>query len=165
MIAPALFDRIERGVELAYDEAGIARGRALRAEGGNDNAVRDVAAAAAALAGAGRVGCVGYCWGGTIAWLAGTRLGLAAAVGYYGSQIIEYNHEHPQCPTMLHYGEEDASTPADDVARLRTSHTDVALQLYPAGHGFNCDRRADYHAQRAALARKRSRAFFAEHLG
>ena len=165
VIAPALFDRIETGVELAYDEAGIARGRTIRTGVGNDNAVRDVAAAAAALADAGRVGCVGYCWGGTIAWLAGTRLGLAAAVGYYGSQIIEYNHEHPQCPTMLHYGEQDASTPAGDIRRVRAAHPEIAVQLYPAGHGFNCDRRGDYHAESAALAGERSLAFFAEHLG
>ncbi|MFQ5958936.1 MAG: dienelactone hydrolase family protein, partial [Alphaproteobacteria bacterium] len=166
VIAPALFDRVERGVELGYDEEGFTRGRALRAESGTDNAVRDVAAAAAALSSAGRIGCVGYCWGGTIAWLAGTRLGLSCAVGYYGAQIVAYNHEHPQCPVTLHYGEHDASTPADDIRRVRESHADVAVHLYPAGHGFNCDQRTgDHHAESAALARERTLAFFAEHLG
>lgn len=165
VIAPALFDRAERGVELDYDKSGTARGRELRGRTGNDNAVRDIAAAVAALGGAAKVGVVGYCWGGALAWLAATRLGVACAVGYYGSQILDYSYEIPHCPVLLHFGTEDASTPADGIQRVRAAHPEVTIHLYPAGHGFNCDQRADYHAESAALARERTLAFFADHAG
>ncbi len=163
VVAPALFDRVERGAELAYDEAGFARGRALRAETGNDNAMRDIAAALASFGAGPRPAVVGYCWGGALAWLAATRLEPACVVGYYGSQIIDYIHEQPRCPVMLHYGEQDPTTPADDIARVRAAHPEVAIHLYPAGHGFNCTPRADYHAESARLARTRTLAFLAEH--
>ncbi len=166
VVAPALFDREERGVELGYDEAGFTRGREARAEVGNDNAVCDLAAALDAVRDGGMVGVVGYCWGGALAWLAATRLDADCAVGYYGSQIVTYNHERPRCPVMLHYGERDASTPADDIARVRAAHPDATIHLYPAGHGFNCDQRiGDFHAESAATARERTLAFLAEHLG
>ena len=114
--APALFDRTERGVELGYDGDTFARGRALRAEIGWDHTVLDVKAAAGRLAPAGPVGVVGYCWGGSVAWLAACRLSLACAVGYYGGHIIEFNDERPRCPTMLHFGERDSFIPMADVS-------------------------------------------------
>ncbi len=163
VIAPALFDRAARGVALAYDEEGFARGRALRAEVGNDNAARDIAAALAAFGDGPRAAVVGYCWGGALAWLAATRLAPACAVGYYGTQIVEYIHEHPQCPVMLHYGEKDPTTPPEQIARVRAAQPEAAIHVYPAGHGFNCDRRSDYHAESARLARERTLAFLAEH--
>lgn len=165
VVAPALFDRVERGVELEYDESGRVRGRELRPRVGNDNAVCDIAAAVAALRPTAEVGVVGYCWGGALAWLAATRLGVACAVGYYGSQILEYYYETPHCPVLLHFGTEDATTPADGIQRVREARPEVTMQLYPAGHGFNCDRRADYHAESAVLARDRTLAFIAEHVG
>ncbi len=163
-IAPALFDRVEADVELGYDEAGFARGRELRGEMGNDNAVRDVAAALAAAREAGKVAVVGYCWGGSLAWLAATRLDPACAVCYYGAHIINYNHEAPRCPVMLHFGELDPTTPAADIERIRAAHPGAIVYLYPAGHGFNCDRRVDYHAESAELARERTLTFVAENM-
>ena len=165
VIAPALFDRAEPGIELAYDAAGIARGREIRAGIGWSGPVRDMAAAQAALSGAGRVGAVGYCWGGSLAWLAATRLGPACAVSYYGGQIVQFKDESATCPVLMHIGDKDASISADDVAVIRAAQPDVPVHIYPAGHGFNCDQRADYHAESAALARERTLAFLAQHLG
>jgi len=164
-IAPALFDRAESGVELGYDEAGMTRGRAIRGQLEWDNAVRDIAAALAALSGEGKVGVVGYCWGGSLAWLAATRLGPACAVSYYGGQIVQFKDESATCPVLMHFGDKDASISADDVAAIRAAQPDVPVHIYPAGHGFNCDQRADYHAESAALARERTLAFLAENLG
>lgn len=164
-IAPALFDRLEPGLELAYDEAGVARGRALRAEIPWEQVQADTAAAVQAASEAGKAGVVGYCWGGSIAWLAACRLPVAAAVGYYGGQIHELRAETPGCPIQLHFGEQDTAIPLDTVEEIRGLHPEVPVHLYPAGHGFNCDQRGSYHAESAALARERSLAFLAEHLG
>ncbi len=164
-IAPALFDRAERGVELDYDEAGMARGLAIRCQLEWDNAVRDIGAALATLSGEGKAGVVGYCWGGSLAWLAATRLGPACAVGYYGGQIVQFKDEGAGCPVLMHFGDSDASIPLDDVATVREAHPDIPVHVYPGGHGFNCDARASYHAESAALARERTLAFLAEHLG
>ncbi len=164
-IAPALFDRAERGVELDYDEAGMARGRAIREELSWIGAVRDIAAALSALSGEGKVGVVGYCWGGSLAWLAATRLGPACAVSYYGGQIIQFKDDTARCPVLMHFGDSDKSIPLDDVAAIRAAQPDIPVHVYPGGHGFNCDARASYHAESAKLARERTLAFLAEHLG
>lgn len=164
-IAPAVFDRIERGIELDYDDDGIARGRALVEDLGWEGPLADVTAAAGALEPSGKVGVVGYCWGGSMTWLAACRLDVACAVGYYGRHIIQFNDETPRCPVILHFGETDASIPMDDVDAIRAAHADVPVYVYGAGHGFNCDRRAAYHAESAKTARARTLAFFAEHLG
>lgn len=162
-VAPALFDRIRPGIELAYDEAGVSEGRALRPQVPWEAPVLDVEAAMTLAAEAGRVGVVGYCWGGSVAWLAATRLKPAAAVGYYGGHIHEFASENPACPVMLHFGEEDAGIPLENVEIVRAARAaraDVTIHLYPgAGHGFNCDLRGSYHAEAAALARSRSLAF------
>lgn len=159
-VAPALFDRIRPGIELGYDEAGVAEGRALRPQVGWDATVLDAAAAMAMAAEAGKVGVVGYCWGGSVAWLAATRLKPAAAVGYYGGHIHEFAAENPSCPVMLHFGEADAGIPLDNVEVVRAAQPEVMIHLYPgAGHGFNCDLRGSYHADSAELARRRSLAF------
>ncbi len=163
-IAPALFDRREHGLELGYEGEDVARGRELKAATSWEEAAQDVAAAIAAVAEAGQVGVVGYCWGGSIAWLAACRLPVAAAVGYYGGQVRELSGETPRCPVLLHFGEQDAAIPLEDVDEVRRLHPEVPIHLYPAGHGFNCDLRGSYHAESAALARERSLAFLAEHL-
>ena len=164
--APALFDRVERGVELGYEEDGRTRGRGIRADIAWDDALQDVAAAVAALSGK-PVGVVGYCWGGSLAWLAATRIaGIAASVGYYGGQIKDFKDEAPRCPVMLHFGTEDASIPMDAVAAVQAAQPDIPVHIYEgAGHGFNCDQRGSYHAQAATTARARTLAFLKENVG
>ena len=163
-IAPALFDYVESGVELDYDEAGVARGRSLVAEVGFERAVESVASAAQAIASAGRKGVVGYCWGGTVAFLCATRLGLPAVV-YYGGRSVPFLDEHAQAPLLVHLGERDPIIPPEHVALHRQKQPQAQIHLYDAGHGFNCDMRADYDPAAAALARERSLEFFARELG
>ena len=166
-LAPALFDRVERGVETGYGPDDIQRGRELRGKISTDDAVRDVRAAVRELARAGlRVGVVGYCWGGTMAWLAATRIdGLAATVGYYGGGIADTAAEAPRCPVMLHFGETDASIPKEHYEKVRRVHPSLPVHVYPAGHGFSCDERASYEERSARLARERTLAFFRQHVG
>jgi carboxymethylenebutenolidase len=165
-IAPALFDRIERGVDLGYAPEDIARGRDLKARATVDAALLDVAAARDAAAGIGNVGVVGYCWGGFVAWMAASRLdGFACAVPYYGGGVLEAAGEQPRCPVMAHYGEQDAMIPADGIRRLAERHPGAQVFLYAAGHGFNCDQRASYDAAAAKLARERTLAFLGRHVG
>lgn len=164
-MAPALFDRLERGVELGYDEAGITAGRALVGRLGWEAPMLDVGAAASHLRADGRVGVVGYCWGGTIAWLAACRLELDCAVAYYGRQIIDFVDETPQCPVLMHFGGDDPLIPRATVAAVAAAHPATPIHLYEAaGHGFNCDRRGDFRAEAAATALERTMHFFASHL-
>ena len=166
VIAPALFDRVRPGIQLAYDDTGVAEGRAIREKIGFDDALADVAAAQAALRDAGKIGVVGYCWGGTVTWLSAARLaGFAAASSYYGGGIGKFAAEKPRCPTQCHFGEKDHAIPLDDVESVRKANPDVQVFLYPAGHGFNCDARASYDAASARLARERTLEFFRNHIG
>ncbi|HYN39474.1 MAG TPA: dienelactone hydrolase family protein [Rhodospirillales bacterium] len=163
-IAPALFDRLRPGVELDYDEAGITEGRALVGALGWDAPMRDIAAAAKALRADGRVGVVGYCWGGTVAWLAGCRLPVACVAAYYGRQIVDFTAERPGCPAILHFGAEDPLIPRENVEKVRATYPGVPLFLYEgAGHGFNCDRRADFRPDASAIALARTLELFAAH--
>ena len=165
-LAPALFDRVERDVQLGYQPDDIARGRAVRERVSLDDALADVEAAAKEVAGAGRIGIVGYCWGGTIAWVAATRSRtFAAAVGYYGGGVADLAGEQPNCPVQLHFGEQDHAIPLEGVEKVRAAHPELPIYLYPAGHGFNCDQRASHHAESARLARERTLAFLRQHVG
>lgn len=164
VVAPALFDRLESGVELDYDEASLARGRELRTALGWEHPVRDVAAAVSELAELGKVGSVGYCWGASVTWLSATRLDVSCAVCYYGAQIVDFCDEEPRCPVLLHFGERDALIPLENVERIRNAHPTLPVHMYPAGHGFNCTARSDFHPESANLARERTLAFFAQHL-
>jgi carboxymethylenebutenolidase len=164
-LAPALFDRVERNVDVGYDEAGIAKGRAVRQRLGYEEAMRDTATAVAHLQQFGKVGIVGYCWGGNIAWLAACRLPVAAAVGYYGGDIANLLNETPKAPLMLHFGERDQHITAAMVARIRAAVPKVPVHVYPAGHGFNCEERKDYDAASADLARERTLTLFTEQVG
>jgi carboxymethylenebutenolidase len=164
-LAPALFDRAERNLDVGYDEAGVAKGRAVRQRVTYDDAMRDTAAAITHLQRFGKVGIVGYCWGGNIAWLAACRLSVAAAVGYYGGDIANLLNEVPKAPLMLHFGECDPHITAEAVARIRDAAPAVPVHTYPAGHGFNCDERKDYDAASADVARQRTLTFFAQHVG
>jgi len=168
-IAPAMFDRVERGVELEYNAEGVERGRALRQELSWDDSVLDVAAAVDRVAGTGPVAVIGYCYGGSMAWLAAaaadTTTPIAAAIGYYGGQIVDFIDRSPQVPTMLHFGALDHAIPLDGVRRVAERHPDVIVNVYDdAGHGFNCDARASYHPEASALAERRTTEFLATHL-
>jgi carboxymethylenebutenolidase len=164
-IAPAFFDHLETGVELPYTDAGLQRGRALVSELGLDRAVEDVASAAEAIASAGKIGAVGYCWGGTVALLAAIRLGLPS-VSYYGARNVPFLGEPLQAPVMFHFGENDASIPPEMVARHRQMQPQMDVFSYPgAGHAFNRDiDPAHYHETSAKLALQRTMAFFDQHV-
>lgn len=164
-IAPALFDRAKRDVELGYDEASFAEGRALVGAIAMDDVARDIGATIAAARG--KVGVVGYCWGGGLAWLAAARFAnVAAGVGYYGRLIAtSLLGEMPRAPMILHYGEHDPHIPMSDVEKVRAAHPEMAIFSYDAGHGFNCDARADFDPKAAALARARTIEFFRDKVG
>ena len=165
VIAPALFDRVRPGIELGYTDADIAEGRKIRGQLSFDQALADVEAARKAL-GDRNIGIVGYCWGGTVTWLAAARIaGFAAAASYYGGGIGQFAAEHPRCPTQCHFGEKDHAIPMSEVAAVRAANPGVEVYTYPAGHGFNCDARARFDAAAAKLARDRTLAFFRKHLG
>jgi len=165
-IAPALFDRYERGVDIGYTPADVARGRELKALAKAEAALLDVAAVRASVEGAGNVGVIGYCWGGLIAWLASARLpGFTCAVAYYGCGMIDAIAEQPRCPVMAHFGERDAGIPVAGVKALAAAHPTAQVFLYAADHGFNCDQRGAYDAAAAKLARERTLAFLRQHLG
>jgi carboxymethylenebutenolidase len=165
VIAPALFDRVERGVELGYGPDDIARGRELRGRLSDQGIVADITAAAEAL-GAKKRGIVGYCFGGTVAWWGATRTELfGAAVGWYGGGIAATRTEQPHCQVQLHFGETDASIPLSDVEAIRAAQPSVEIYVYPgAGHGFGCDERASYNPEAAKLAESRTLEFLAKHL-
>lgn len=165
VVGPALFDRVEKGVELGYQGDDLARGRELRGALGWDEPLLDIQAAVEEVKEAGKVGVIGYCWGGSLAWLCATRLSVDAAVCYYGGQIADFVDESPRCPVMFHFGEKDAFIPREKVELVRQKHGGLPLFTYPAGHGFNCESRADYHPQSARLARSRTLEFLSEHVG
>ena len=162
--APSLFDRAERGVELGYGEDDLARGRALRMAIGWDGPVSDVAVAIAHLASDGPVGVIGYCWGGSVAWLSATRLRPSCAVCYYGGQIIQFKDETAGCPVLMHFGARDPIITADDVTAIRAAQPGAEIHVHDAGHGFNCTERADYNPAVAAAALARTLTFLEAHL-
>lgn len=163
-IAPAFFDHLESGVELGYDEAGMARGKVLVGELDFQRAIEDVASAAEAIASSGKLGVVGYCWGGTVALLAAQRLGMPA-VSYYGARNVRFLDQPLKAPAMFHFGERDGSIPAEAVERHRRAYPQAEVYTYPAGHAFNrdVDPRA-YDRTSAELALQRTMAFFDKHL-
>ena len=149
VVAPALFDRADRDVELGYGEADLALGRELRTKIGWNGPVWDVAAAMEAVRPYGRTAVVGYCWGGSVAWLAATRLQPACAVCYYGGQIVDFKDEVPHCPVLMHFGQHDPIITPDAVAAIRAAQPSMESHIYPAGHGFNCTERADFSPESA----------------
>ncbi len=164
-VAPAFFDHLESGVEMGYSDASMAKGRQLVTELGLDRAVEDVASAAEAIASAGKIGTVGYCWGGTVAFLSAIRLGLPS-VSYYGARNVPFLGEKLQASVMFHFGEEDPSIPPEMVAKHRDMLPQMDVYSYPgAGHAFNRDiDPSHYHQASAELALKRSMAFFDKYL-
>lgn len=165
-VAPALFDRYERGVDLGYEGPDAEKARSFLSKFDMEKAVLDVAAAVdfARTDTGKKVGVIGYCLGGTLAWLSATRLKIAAAVGYYGGRIAEYANEDLTAPVMLHFGRQDAHIPADEVDKIQAAHPEVEIYWYNAGHGFNCDARASFNPLAAKEARDRSLAFLNKYL-
>jgi carboxymethylenebutenolidase len=166
-VAPAIYDRLQPGVELGYTPEDIAKGRALRTELGVERPMLDLASAVREASAGGKVGIVGFCWGALVTWLAAGQLeGLSCAVCFYGVGIVDRADQKLLVPVQLHFGEKDGSIPMDKVAALREKRPELELYTYPdAGHGFSCDHRADYHAPSAQLGRERMEEFLVENLG
>jgi carboxymethylenebutenolidase len=165
-IAPAMFDRVQRGYECGYTQPEIEAARALMQKLDWTQALSDVSAAIEVAKAAGKVGIVGYCWGGSVAWLAAARLpGLACSAPHYGGAIPKFISEQPKCPVMLHFGEQDQSIPLEEAKKVVAAHPEATAHFYPAGHGFNCDQRGSYHAESAKLARSRTLEFLRKHVG
>ena len=164
-VAPAMFDRAKADVELGYDEAGMNEGVKLRAAIKLEDSLKDVQATIDALKPVGKVGVVGYCWGGSLAFLAATRLsGLACASGYYGGMIAAHKDEKPKVPTILHFGEQDHGIPMADVEKIKAARPEVKIYTYPAEHGFSCDERSSFEPASHEQALKVTLAFFRENL-
>jgi carboxymethylenebutenolidase len=165
-VAPAVFDRVERNVDLGADAEGTQRGVALAQKTNIDDAIKDVDAALQYIARTiGKpAGVVGYCYGGTLAWLSATRLSPAAVVGYYGGHISRFAQEKPRAPVLLHFGKDDKHIPQADVDKVQTAHPEVEIHWYAAGHAFNNDTRASYSADASKEAMARTLIFLNRHL-
>ena len=160
-VAPAMFDRVQRNVELDYKD--IEKGRAYMLELKWPGTLADVAAAVSAVRDAGRVAVVGYCWGGTVAHVAASELRLVAAVSYYGGGVAKLLDKMPRCPIMYHFGDQDHAIPMADVERIQKANPASVVHVYAgAGHGFNCDERASFSAKDAKVAFERSLSFLDE---
>ncbi len=172
-VAPATFDRVKTGVELGYTADDMSAGMTLKSavEALPDTEVlQDIQAAIdhAVELGGGKVGIIGFCWGGLLAWRSACLLkGLSAAVPYYGGGITSQTEiaRQPQCPVMAHFGDRDHWIPMEGIEAFKQAHPDVAVHVYSADHGFNCDQRGSHDEAAAKLARERTLAFLAEQLG
>ncbi len=172
-VAPSTFHRVEQGVELGYTDADMQAGFKLKTaveELPAPGVLADIQAAVdhAAKAGGGKVGIVGYCWGGLLTWRSAALVnGLAAAVPYYGGGVTTEAEvaRQPKVPVLAHFGKKDHWIPVDTVEAFKKAHPEVEAHIYEADHGFNCDQRGSYDAAAAKLARERTLAFFARHVG
>jgi carboxymethylenebutenolidase len=169
-VAPATFHRVKQGVELGYGPDDMAAGSALKAavEGlPAPGVMPDIQAAIDRAAQGGKVGIVGYCWGGLLTWRAACMLnGLSAAAPYYGGGMTTPDEvaRKPKVPVLAHFGDQDHWIPLNSVEAFKKAHPEVQVEVYHANHGFNCDQRGSYDAPSAKLARERTLAFFAQHL-
>jgi carboxymethylenebutenolidase len=163
-IAPCLFDRVRRGIELGYTPAETQQGRGYRMQIPKEKTLLDLAASLNVVKHAGRVAAIGYCWGGTLAYLAACELPVVCAVSYYGGQIKNHLDKSPKRPVLYHFGEKDPYIPSTDIEQIRVADPGGEFHLYPADHGFNCDERASYEAASARLARERTLAFLDAHM-
>ena len=165
-LAPALFDRHERDFQSGYSPEEVQHAREFLGVVDWDAMMRDVEAAVDSLRAIGPVAVVGFCLGGSLAFLAATRIaGIAAAVGYYGGKVAAHADEVPRCPTQLHFGAEDQGIPLSDVDLVAAKRPDCEVHIYEgAGHGFNCDQRASYHPEAAREAWDRTVGWLNRHL-
>jgi len=170
-IAPALFHRVKPNVELGYEQDDMTEGMSLKNAVENlpsPGVMQDIQAAIRHAAQAGKVGIVGYCYGGLLTWRSACTLdGLSAAVAYYGGGVTTPQEvaRKPKCPVLAHFGDQDHWITLDSVEMFRKAHPEVEVHVYHANHGFNCDQRASYDAEAAKLARERTLAFFGSHVG
>jgi carboxymethylenebutenolidase len=170
-VAPSTFHRVKPGVELGYSQEDIQAGAALKAAVESlpaPGVLPDLQAAIAHASQAGKVGVVGYCWGGLLTWRAACLLdGLAAAVPYYGGGMTSEAEagRQPKCPVMVHFGDQDHVISLQSVEAFKKKHPEIEVNVYHAQHGFNCDQRGSYDAEAAKLARERTLAFFGKHVG
>jgi carboxymethylenebutenolidase len=165
VVAPALFDRAQRDVVLGYTQDDISQGREIRMKLSDADVMKDIEAAAAHLAGK-KLGIVGYCFGGTVAWWGATRTTkFAASSCWYGGGIPGTKDESAHCPVQMHFGEKDASIPMSDVDAVRAAQPKVEVYVYEgAQHGFGCDERGSYSKPDYELAQQRTVDFFTKHL-
>jgi carboxymethylenebutenolidase len=171
-IAPALFDRIEKGVELTYEGADMQKAFGLYQRLKPETALLDVAAAYAEIDREDHtgIGIVGFCYGGFMSWISATRgetvkMQPACCVGYYAGGIGSVAKEEPSCPVMLHFGGNDSHIGEDQIEAVRDAHPEVEIFVYEgAEHGFNCDARGSYNPEAAKLARERTLEFFRTHI-
>jgi carboxymethylenebutenolidase len=164
-IAPAVFDRIRRGIELGYNADTMKEGFGYVQQLQRDKTLLDLAASIAVVKHAGRVGVVGFCWGGRMAYVTACELPVACGVAYYGGGIAQELGKTPKCPMLYHFGGQDSHIPASDVDKIRAVDTRGTFYIYPdADHGFNCDMRGSFNAPAAQLARQRTLAFLAQNL-
>jgi carboxymethylenebutenolidase len=170
-VAPATFHRVKPNVELGYEADDMAAGMALKTATEalpSPGVMQDIQAAIRHAAQAGKVGIVGYCYGGLLTWRAACTLnGLSAAVPYYGGGVTTPDEiaRKPKCPVLANFGDQDHWISLESVEAFKKAHPEVEVHVYHANHGFNCDHRASYNADAAKLARERALAFFARHVG
>ena len=171
-IAPAMFERVTPGVNLGYQPDDVTAGSGLKAAATDlpsPGVMQDIQAAIdyAALQTGGKVGIIGFCWGGLLTWQSACTLeGISAAAPYYGGGMTAPSEiaRQPKCPVMAHFGEKDSYIPMDGVQAFAAAHPGVAVHTYDADHGFNCDQRGSYNQAAADKARERTLAFFADKL-
>jgi carboxymethylenebutenolidase len=164
-IAPALFDRVRKGIELDYTPESMKEGFGYVQQLQQEKTLLDLGASLAVVKHAGRVGVVGFCWGGKMAYVSACELPIACGVAYYGGGIVRDLSKKPRCPMLYHFGGKDTHIPASDVELIRAADSRGTFYIYPdADHGFNCDMRPSFNAEAAALARQRTLAFLAQHL-
>jgi carboxymethylenebutenolidase len=165
-IAPAFFDRAHKDLDVGYTGQDLETARAAMQKMNLNDPLKDVEAAKAHVASAGKLGIVGYCWGGSLAFKSACNVdGLACAIAYYGGSIPTIADEKPKCPVMFHWGESDQSIPMEKAKAVAEKQKDQVHYFYPAGHGFNCDQRASFHAESSKTARGRTLEFLAKHVG
>jgi carboxymethylenebutenolidase len=166
-LAPQIFDRVERNIEMGYGPDDMTRGVEIaRGKLKMEQTLIDLQAAVDDAKRFGKVGVVGYCFGGMLAWLAACELtDVSAANSYYGGGVASQLNRNARCPVMMHFGAKDAHIPLSDVEKVKQAHPEATVHVYDADHGFNCDHRASYDAAAAKLARTRSLEFFAKHVG
>ena len=165
-IAPAFYDRAQRNFDTGYEQADMAAGMAIAQALKPDNVLADLRAALEHVRSAGKVGVLGFCWGGTMSWLAAARVdGLACAIPYYGGGMPGLIGETPRCPVVCHFGEQDQHPSAEQARAIAAAHPEITAYYYDAGHGFNCDQRGSFNAAAATLARQRTLDTLHKHVG